>query len=97
MDRHRLAPSTPTVWVPGKMLRVGEVTIQLQQVGPVYDAPAGTGDTMMGRLPDDTWHRSSQKTPPNKTSLAMWLVMAIILLCIILTLVGPVFYYFLTG
>lgn len=94
LGKNRLTPNMPTVWKPGQPLRVGEVIIQLQQVVQPHQAAQDAGATVIGQLPDDTLFRRGQPKQQGQYQVAIWLVMAFILLCLFLSLGGSIYYYY---
>ncbi len=94
LGKNRLTPNMPTAWKPGQPLRVGEVIIQLQQVVQPHQAAQDAGATVIGQLPDDTLFRRGQQKQQSRYQVAIWLVMAFILLCLLLFLGGSIYYYY---
>ncbi len=91
LDNIRLEPNKPTAWLPGHVLRVGDVTIQLEQ-SMITDAKA---ETFHGVLPPlDTKQVGATSKPDKDNRALVWIIVAVVVICLLVGL-GVAAYYFL--
>lgn len=90
----RLPPQAPTVWLPHKTLRIGQVIFQLEQIltQPREPGTFDPTDTRIGWLPEEA---SPQARSRNKgrVGLLLWLALAGLGL---LAVLGGIYYYLFT-
>ena len=90
LDNARLEPNKPTAWVPGQVLRVGDVAIQLEQA-LTTDAKA---ETFHGVALSDTMQKGVVIKPEKDNRALVWIIVAVVVICILVGL-GVAAYYFL--
>lgn len=103
LGNDRLEPSMPTVWVPGQVLRIGDVFIHLEQtagvackaearpkpeVEPVLGAET---ETIVGFLPEENRKRDGQ----GESRSLVWALIALVILLFLVALCVAAAYYFL--
>ena len=90
LDNVRLEPNKPTAWLPGHVLRVGDVMIQLEQ-SVTTDAKA---ETFHGIALSDTMQRGDAIKPEKDNRALVWIIVAVVVICLLVGL-GVAAYYFL--
>ena len=92
----------PTVWVPGQVLRIGDVFIHLEQTaGIAYKAETrpkpevepvlrAETETIVGFLPEE-----NQKRDGKGKSRLVWALIALVILLFLVTLCAAACYFFL--
>jgi pSer/pThr/pTyr-binding forkhead associated (FHA) protein len=90
LDNVKLEPNKATAWLPGHVLRVGDVAIQLEQA-TTTDARA---ETFHGALLSDTMQQGAVVKPEKDNRALVWIIVAVVVICILVGL-GVAAYYFL--
>jgi predicted component of type VI protein secretion system len=90
LDNVRLEPNKPTAWLPGHVLRVGDVMIQLEQ-SVTTDAKA---ETFHGVALSDTMRQGAAIKPDKDNRALVWIIVAVVVICLLVGL-GVAAYYFL--
>ncbi len=90
VDNVKLEPNKPVAWLPGHVLRVGDVMIQLEQ-SVVTDARA---ETFHGVALSDTMQKGAVVKPEKDNRALVWIIVAVVVICLLVGL-GVAAYYFL--
>jgi pSer/pThr/pTyr-binding forkhead associated (FHA) protein len=90
LDNVRLEPNKPTAWLPGHVLRVGDVVIQLEQA-LTTDAKA---ETFHGVALSETMQKGIAIKSEKDNRALVWIIIAVVVICLLVGL-GVAAYYFL--